>query len=123
MFKQIFCEHQYEWVRNIHGDEINMAGGKRSWRGCHKCGKSQLKEVSEYIDWQENTLYVRDRKVPFANLCNRFLGIKRNNYQNKENLFEKKVFIRRKLKIFKRKLKWGSFYEKKKLNKIKLTFE
>ena len=32
------CEHDYEFVRNIYGDEINWCGGYRSeWR-CKKCG-------------------------------------------------------------------------------------
>jgi hypothetical protein len=37
--KRLCCEHEYEFVRNIHGDEINWCGGHRSiWR-CKKCGK------------------------------------------------------------------------------------
>lgn len=37
--KSLFCNHDYEFVRNIHGDEIEQAGGKRSWWRCRKCGK------------------------------------------------------------------------------------
>lgn len=41
--KSLFCKHEYEFVRNIHGDEINHMGGKRSiWR-CKKCGKFKYK--------------------------------------------------------------------------------
>jgi len=38
------CEHDYEFVRNIYGDEINHLGGMRSeWR-CIKCGNIQYRE-------------------------------------------------------------------------------
>ena len=37
--KRLFCPHEYVWVRNIYGDEINLAGGRRSWWRCRKCGK------------------------------------------------------------------------------------
>lgn len=39
IIKRLFCTHEYEFVRNIYGDEINWAGGKRSWWRCRKCGK------------------------------------------------------------------------------------
>ncbi len=42
ILKRLFCKHEYEWVRNIYGDEINATGGYRSvWR-CAKCGKRVL---------------------------------------------------------------------------------
>lgn len=37
--KRLFCEHEYEFVRNIYGDEINTCGGYRSIWKCKKCGK------------------------------------------------------------------------------------
>lgn len=37
--KRLFCKHEYEFVRNIYGDEINMVNGRRSWWRCMKCGK------------------------------------------------------------------------------------
>lgn len=37
--KRLFCRHEWEFVRNIYGDEINAAGGNRSWWRCRKCGK------------------------------------------------------------------------------------
>lgn len=33
------CEHDYVFVRNIYGDEINRCGGYRSLWQCVKCGK------------------------------------------------------------------------------------
>lgn len=39
LIKRLFCRHSdgTTFVRNIHGDEINMTGGKRSeWR-CKRC--------------------------------------------------------------------------------------
>lgn len=41
----LFCRHpQFDFVRNIYGDEINAACGKRSiWR-CAACGKVQQRD-------------------------------------------------------------------------------
>ena len=37
--KQLFCAHNFEFVRNVYGDEIMLLGWKRSvWR-CTKCSK------------------------------------------------------------------------------------
>lgn len=43
IIKRLFCNHEYEFVRNIHGDEINWCGGKRSIWKCKKCGKLQYR--------------------------------------------------------------------------------
>ncbi len=40
--RRLLCRHEWEWLRNIYGDEINLAGGKRSWWRCKKCGKLRL---------------------------------------------------------------------------------
>ena len=32
------CRHEYEFVRNIYGDEINLAARCRSMWRCKKCG-------------------------------------------------------------------------------------
>ena len=37
-FKSLFCKHEYEFVCNIFGDQINYYGGKRSIWKCKKCG-------------------------------------------------------------------------------------
>ena len=44
--KQIFCKHNFVFHRNIHGDEINLTGG-RSWWYCSKCSKMIVKQ--EYV--------------------------------------------------------------------------
>jgi hypothetical protein len=36
--KRLFCKHEFEFVRNIHADEINWCGGHRSIWKCKKCG-------------------------------------------------------------------------------------
>ena len=36
------CRHEYEFVRNIYGDEINHVGGMRSLWRCVKCGRRAL---------------------------------------------------------------------------------
>ena len=30
IIKYLFCKHEYEFIRNIYGDEINHVGGARS---------------------------------------------------------------------------------------------
>ena len=39
IIKQLFCKHEYKFVHNLHGDEINQHNGKRSLCKCNKCGK------------------------------------------------------------------------------------
>lgn len=39
IIRRFFCRHEWEFVRNIYGDEINHVGGKRSMWRCVKCGK------------------------------------------------------------------------------------
>lgn len=38
LFRLFVCDHDFIFVRNIYGDEINHAGA-RSWWCCRKCGK------------------------------------------------------------------------------------
>ncbi len=40
--QRLFCKHDFSHLRNIYGDEINMAGGNRSIWKCTKCGKERL---------------------------------------------------------------------------------
>lgn len=44
IFKRLFRKHEYEFVRNIYGDEINSSGGKRSVWWCPKCWKYKLSD-------------------------------------------------------------------------------
>lgn len=44
LLKRLFCEHEYEFVRNIYGDEINACGGYRSIWKCKKCGKIEYRK-------------------------------------------------------------------------------
>lgn len=39
IIKRLFCTHDYVFVYNLYGDEINHAGSKRNWWRCRKCGK------------------------------------------------------------------------------------
>lgn len=43
LIQKIRCNHEYKWVRNIYGDEINSTGGKRSIWKCFKCNKIQYR--------------------------------------------------------------------------------
>ena len=38
------CEHEYKFIRNIYGDEINQHDGMRSEWKCIKCGHVQYRE-------------------------------------------------------------------------------
>lgn len=42
IIKRLLCKHEYEFERNIYGDEINHVGGNRSWWVCKRCGKHVL---------------------------------------------------------------------------------
>lgn len=44
IFKQLFCKHDYKFVRNLYGDEIIHHGWKRSEWECCKCGKTKYKK-------------------------------------------------------------------------------
>ena len=47
--KRLFCEHEYEFVRNIYGDEINVCEGYRSIWKCKKCGKIEYRKKLQTI--------------------------------------------------------------------------
>ena len=68
LFKRLFCKHKYEFVRNIHGDEINWRGGKRSIWKCKKCGRTQYR----------NELYPKPLIYELKERCNQF-------YKNRYN--------------------------------------
>lgn len=42
--KRMLCNHWLVHVRNIHGDEINYRGGKRSVWKCQNCGAIKLRD-------------------------------------------------------------------------------
>lgn len=44
LIQKIGCDHEYKWVRNIYGDEINLTDGKRSIWKCFKCDKIQYRD-------------------------------------------------------------------------------
>ena len=60
LIKSLFCKHDYKFVCNIYGDEINCLAGKRSLWKCEKCGKYKYKDYLEPV----GTLFVKmlDRK-------------------------------------------------------------
>lgn len=42
-FRRLFCRHsEFDFIRNIYGDEINECGGKRSLWRCRGCGSAVL---------------------------------------------------------------------------------
>ena len=55
IIKRLFCKHDYEFVRNIYGDEIIAAGYRRSWWRCKKCGKMAL-DPHLYLELEEQKL-------------------------------------------------------------------
>ena len=42
--KRLFCRHEYEFGRNIYGDEIQNWGWKRSLWKCSHCGKIEARD-------------------------------------------------------------------------------
>lgn len=42
--RRFWCKHEYEFIRNIYGDEIFEWAGHRSIWKCSKCGKISSKE-------------------------------------------------------------------------------
>lgn len=50
ILKHLLCRHEWQFERNIYGDEINAVGGYRSWWRCPKCGKRCL-SPNLYPDW------------------------------------------------------------------------
>lgn len=42
--KQLRCKHQFEFVYNLHGDVINLHGGKRSAWHCPQCAKTLYRD-------------------------------------------------------------------------------
>lgn len=38
MILKIFCRHNYQYIRKLYGDEINLYNGKRFEYRCTKCG-------------------------------------------------------------------------------------
>ena len=97
------CEHDYEFVRNIYGDEINQCGGYRSIWQCCKCGKymysetlhskgnKNLKETlnnlyneyyeNKYIDW------TKEHKETLFNITNTLINAAGNGLNHAEILF------------------------------------
>lgn len=46
--RQMLCSHypsDFDFVRKIHGDEINAAGGKRYEYKCNRCGALILRDT------------------------------------------------------------------------------
>lgn len=42
--KRLFCNHFYQHIRNIYGDEIIEYGWKRSIWECYHCNKIQYRD-------------------------------------------------------------------------------
>ena len=49
LINRLFCKHNYKFVRNIYGDEINHLNGKRSVWVCEKCGKLEYRDYLEPV--------------------------------------------------------------------------
>ena len=41
LFSYLFCKHDFEFKRNIYGDEINFLNGRSIWN-CKKCNKEKI---------------------------------------------------------------------------------
>lgn len=97
------CEHEYVFIRNIYGDEINRCGGYRSQWQCMKCGKymyskdlysdanKTLKETlnnfcneyyeNKYIEW------TKEHKEVLSNITNKLTEVASNGLKHAEIVF------------------------------------
>ncbi len=50
LIKRLFCNHDYDFLRPISGDEINWTGGMRSVFICLKCRKVVYSRHPHYLD-------------------------------------------------------------------------
>lgn len=51
LIKRLFCIHNWNWIRNVYGDETYMTGEfKRSWWRCNKCNKTESRTNLHYDD-------------------------------------------------------------------------
>ena len=66
LIQKFRCIHDYKWVRNIYGDEINNLGGKRSVWKCLKCGKIQYRDELK----PEGKLFVQELDRYYYNYHN-----------------------------------------------------
>ena len=42
LFKQLFCSHEYELIRTLHGDEIIENGGRYMVLKCVHCKETKI---------------------------------------------------------------------------------
>lgn len=80
-FKQLFCKHEWKFLRNIYGDEINACNGNRSWWVCKKCGKLELRPELYNIPLMETLDRLHDE---FYN--NLYEQWKKNNLESLNNI-------------------------------------
>ena len=80
-FKKIIqnfgCNHEYEFVRNIYGDEINQCGGYRSLWQCSKCGKYKYCKRL-YNPTDTNTEKIHKTNLLFLDLKKRLIKLMNN---------------------------------------------
>ena len=69
--KRLFCKHEYEFERNIYGDEINHVGGCRSWWRCRKCGKRVLDKSLHWPEPIEMTIGADGSEIHVGDLVER----------------------------------------------------
>jgi len=56
LFKRWRCKHEHlTTLHNIHGDEINLSDGWRSWRQCDDCGILILDDYDEDPEVHQRT--------------------------------------------------------------------
>lgn len=47
ILNKLFCKHEYQFERNVYGDEINWCNC-RSYYRCVKCGKTKRGQYLNY---------------------------------------------------------------------------
>ena len=84
--KRLFCKHEYEFLRNIYGDEINYCGGYRSiWR-CKKCGALEYRDK---LNLSLKETLNNNYKQYYTNKYNNWIKQHKNTLDNMTNTMMK----------------------------------
>lgn len=99
MFKRLFCKHDYGFVRNIYGNEINILNARSIWRCRHlSCGKVKLSptlyDIGEMSDGYHtfNELY-HHRALLFSVICNSHPNIAWKSLKHHDGTMYDNMFI------------------------------
>lgn len=85
MFCEFFCDHDFEFEKNLFGDSINFHNGKRSMFICKKCGKVKF---GDELVRDDNGEVILDKETLelIESLKNSEINKERTNKDNADNI-------------------------------------